>query len=190
MKHTIFGQFFANPLTTGAICASSPELSRLIVKMVGTEKASSIVELGPGTGAVTGFILEEKNPDSHFFVIELNPDILTAFRKSFPTVKAYQDCASNLPAILKQEGLASVDVVISGLPWASFPDDTQEEVLNSIYEALPKGGVFATFAYIQGAILPTGHSFKRRLNEYFSTVEKSEVVWRNIPPAFIYCCRK
>jgi len=190
MKHTIFGQFFSNPIRTGAICASSPELSRLITKDIGIERAKSVVELGPGTGAVTGFILESINPAASFFTIELNPDIIIALKKKFPKVKTYHDCASNLPSILRKEGLEKVDVVISGLPWAYFSDEVQEEILSSIVDNLPKGGVFSTFAYIQGTILPAGLSFKKRLRKYFSKVEKSQVIWMNIPPAFVYRCRK
>ena len=60
----------------------------------------------------------------------------------------------------------------------------------AILEALPAGGYFTTFAYLQGTWLPTGIKFRRRLEKYFSHVEKSRIVWGNIPPAFAYRCRK
>jgi len=190
MKHTIFGQFVSKPLTTGAICASSPELSKLITMDIGIEKAATVVELGPGTGAVTTFIVDAVSPKTNFFAIELNPDMYVAIKNRFPTVKTYHDCASNLPKILHKEGLKEVDIVISGLPWASFSDELQEEILSSIIDTMPKGGVFATFAYLQGTILPTGRNFKKRLKRYFSKIEKSETIWMNLPPAFVYRCWK
>ena len=190
MRHTIFGQFFANPLTTGAICASSPELSQLITEGIGIENASCVVELGPGTGAVTGFIAKGVSPASKFFAVELNKDMFVALKRRYPKVKVYNDCASNLPSLLHQEGCNHADAVISGLPWASFSDDLQEDILNSIVSVLPSGGAFATFAYLQGTLLPTGRNFRKRLKKHFSKVEKSKVIWMNLPPAFVYRCWK
>ena len=190
MRHTIFGQFFSRPMTTGAICASSPELSKLITEGVDIDKAACVVELGPGTGAVTGFIADAVSPESKFFAVELNHDMFIALKRRFPHVKVYQDCASNLPILLEKEGCKHADVIISGLPWASFSDNTQEEILNAIVDALPPGGSFATFAYLQGTVLPAGRNFKKRLRRHFSKVEKSKIIWVNIPPAFVYRCWK
>ncbi len=38
--------------------------------------------------------------------------------------------------------------------------------------------------------MPAGKKFKKNLGKYFSTVETSGVVWRNIPPAIMYRCVK
>ena len=190
MRHTILGQFLAKPFTTGAICASSPELAKMITEDIGIEKAKCVVELGPGTGAVTSFIAEAVPTKSTFFAVELNHNMYIALKRRFPKLKVYQDCASNLPMLLDKEGFKHADTIISGLPWASFSDELQEEILNAIVAALPKGGTFATFAYIQGTLLPSGRNFKRRLRKHFSKVEKSKVVWMNIPPAFVSRCWK
>jgi len=190
VKHTIFGQFFTKPMTTGAICASSPELSKLITEGIGVENASCVVELGPGTGAVTGFIAKAISDKTKFFAVELNRDMYVAIKHRFPNVKVYNDCASNLPELLAKEGFAHADSIISGLPWASFPDELQEDILSAIVKALPVGGSFATFAYLQGTLLPAGRNFKKRLKRHFSKVEKSKVIWFNIPPAFVYRCWK
>ena len=48
------------------------------------------------------------------------------------------------------------------------------------------GGRFATFAYLQGLLVPPGQKFRRRLDDYFTRVERSRVVWWNLPPAFVY----
>ena len=47
-----------------------------------------------------------------------------------------------------------------------------------------------TFAYVHGAGLPWGRSFRRLLERSFSEVRTSPVVWRNLPPAIVYRCRK
>jgi phospholipid N-methyltransferase len=39
-------------------------------------------------------------------------------------------------------------------------------------------------------VLPSAHKFRKKLDRTFHKVEKGKVVWGNIPPAFVYRCRK
>ncbi len=66
----------------------------------------------------------------------------------------------------------------------------QDSLLNATLESLKPGGQFATFAYLQGLLLPAGKRFKKKLAQSFSKVEKSPTVWLNMPPAFVYRCTK
>ena len=190
MKNTLLAQFLKNPRTTGAVCPSSRSLARMLVTGIGIEHARHVAELGPGTGAVTGSILGALPSDSRFFAVELNPDVIAAFHVNFPEVTVYNDSAANLPSLVRKEKMDALDAVISGLPWAVFPDPLQEEILAAIVQSLKPGGYFTTFAYVQGVLLPSGQHFKKRLGRLFPQVEKSPVVWKNFPPAFVYRCRK
>ena len=190
MKNTLLAQFLKKPLTTGAVCSSSPGLARMLVAGIGLECSSYVAELGPGTGAVTGTILRSMPEKSRFFAVELNSDVISAFHAVFPEVTIYNDSAANLPALLRKENIAALDAVVSGLPWAIFPDKLQDDILTAIFESLRPGGYFTTFAYIQGVLLPSGKRFPKRLSRIFAKVEKSPVVWKNFPPAFVYRCQK
>lgn len=190
MKPVVFKQFVKSPRTVGAVLPSSSFLCKTIVSDIGIESADSVVELGPGTGAATPHILNSITPEAKFFAVELDQEMLSVFTRRFPEVKVYNESASSLPQLLQQEGLTQVDAVISGLPWASFPCKLQEDILDAVIESMSPGGVFTTFAYIQGMLLPAAKKFKKRLHKYFSSVEKSRIVWRNVPPAFVYRCRK
>ena len=190
MKNTLLAQFLKKPLTTGAVCSSSQSLARMLVSGIDLEHAANAAELGPGTGAVTGAILDTLPSTGRFFAVELNADIISAFQTRFPEVKIYNDSAANLPDLLPRENMEALDAVISGLPWAIFPDDLQNEILGAVIRSLKPGGFFTTFAYLQGVILPSGQHFRRQLGKFFSLVEKSPVVWKNFPPAFVYRCRK
>jgi hypothetical protein len=77
-------------------------------------------------------------------------------------------------------------------PVLRMTTDCQTPNQNIVCRASPStgGGAFATFAYLQGTFLPAGRSFKKRLTKYFSKVVKSKVIWRNLPPAFVYRCWK
>lgn len=190
MNNTLLGQFLRKPLTTGAVCASSESLAKELTASIGLETAGSAAELGPGTGAVTKVILDRIPAACRFFTVELNSDVIRVFQEKFPAVTVYNDSAANLPELLRRENLTSLDAVVSGLPWAVFPDELQEQILAAILQTLKPGGCFTTFAYIQGLLLPSGMHFRKRIESMFSKVEKSPVVWNNFPPAFVYRCRK
>lgn len=190
MSLVLIKQFLKNPATTGTVWPSSPSLCKAMIADIDIDRADTVVELGPGTGVITKEILNTIQQQTNFFAIELNQDLCNKLKQKMPEVKVFQDSASNLGNILKQEGLDHVDCVISGLPWASLPDRVQEDILSAVLEYLPEGGFFTTFAYLQGMLLPAARKFRARLNQHFSSVRKSRIVWDNMPPAFVYICRK
>jgi phospholipid N-methyltransferase len=83
-----------------------------------------------------------------------------------------------------------VDCILSGLPWAAFPEQLQDRLLEEACKNLAPQGFFVTFAYLQGLLLPAGRRFARKIRGRFTHVEKSPVVWRNLPPAFVYRCQR
>lgn len=187
---SLFTKFLANPGKVGAFCASSRILAVEMTRHIGMEHAATVVELGPGTGAVTCEIIPRLTDRAKFIAVELDEDMAENLRHIFPRAVICCGCASNLPEILRQNGCSCADTVISGLPWAIFPEKLQDEILDAVLEALPPGGYFSTFAYIQGVMLPAGIRFRRRLESLFSKVETSPIIWRNFPPAFVYRCQK
>lgn len=190
MPHGFIRQFIKSPSAIGAIAPSSARLAREMVSNVGLETARVVVEYGPGTGAFTSAILARRNPNAVFFAVENNRKMAAAFRKRFPDVLLFEESVENLPAILGRVGEPEVGCIVSGLPWASFSADLQDRLLEVTHSVLRKGGSFSTFAYLQGLLLPSGMRFRKRLEVHFSQVSKSRVVWRNLPPAFVYRCVK
>lgn len=182
--------FVKSPGTIGAVWPSSSYLAEMITSEISLEESSSIVELGPGTGIFTSYILKKKKPDSKFFVVELNKELYEAIKQKFPDVKIYNKNAVNLKALAAKEGMDGVDAIICGLPWAAFPGSLQDELLNAIVDVLKPGGCFTTFAYLQGLLLPAGKRFRKTLKKHFTSVKTSRTEWKNFPPAFVYRCRK
>ena len=187
---SLFTKFLSNPWQVGAFCASSRALAVEMTRHIGMENAGTVVELGPGTGAITCEIVPRLAKNGKFIAIELDGDMAENLQLRFPRANVCCGCASNLPEILRENGCPHADVILSGLPWAIFPEKLQDEILGAVIEALPDGGSFSTFAYIQGVMLPAGLRFRRRLETLFSSVESSHIIWRNLPPAFVYRCKK
>ena len=55
---------------------------------------------------------------------------------------------------------------------------------------LAPGGCFVTFAYYGFHQLPGGRRFRALLERLLPQVTTTEVVWANLPPAFVYVGRK
>ncbi len=183
-------QLLTKPGSPGAIVPSSSDLANRMVELAAPPPGAVIAEYGPGTGVFTKRILDTLLPGQRFFAIEVNENFAKELMKRFPALHLHIGCASEVADCCRGEGVDRVDCVISGLPWAIFPDDLQAKILDAMMEVMPKGGTFVTFAYLQGLVMPAGRKFKKNLKRYFSKVEASGVVWKNIPPAIVYRCQK
>lgn len=183
-------QFVFHPTKTGAVAPSSKGLADLITDTADLSNASAVIEFGPGTGVFTEKIFQKISKNTKFFALEINPDFVEATRNRCPEVIVYQDSAANAKKYLNELGLKECDCIICGLPWASFSEDLQNELLNTIIDVLKPGGKFLTFAYLQGLLLPAGMRFKKKLSARFNKVTKTRTVWLNLPPAFVYCAEK
>lgn len=182
-----FSQLLRHPLQVGALLPSSRLLAESMMKMAGVNRASSVVELGSGTGVVTEVIQCALPPGATFFAIEINPVFVQETRRRCPSVTVHQRSAIDLPQLLKEEGVGNVDTIISSLPWAGFSYEEQDRILEAIIQSLVRGGRFVTFTYLSSLLLPAGRRFHRELQRRFDHLQKSPILWRNIPPAIVYC---
>lgn len=185
---TFLKEFIRKPGQLGAIAPSSLALAREITAEIGLEQARVVVELGPGTGAFTQVVVERMADDAVYLGVENNPAMAALFQERFSQLDLAEASVEDLPQILSARGLGPADCIVSGLPWAIFDDALQRRLMMSLYEAMAHGAHFATFAYLQGLILPPGLRFRRLLNETFDSVSLSRVVYRNLPPALVYRC--
>ena len=182
--------FVKRPFDTGSITPSSAELAAAMVEDMGISEADTVVELGPGTGVFTRVIQEQLKPEASLLCFEINPEMAEALRRNFPKAHVVNDSVENLAHHLEEAGCHGVDATISGLPWAAFSPERQRRLLDAAIKPLKPGGRFATFAYSHAAWMPPARRFRELLESRFSEVATSRVVWRNVPPAFVYRCRK
>jgi phospholipid N-methyltransferase len=182
--------FLRSPGSVGALWPSSPFLAKAMVRASEIHKAGNVLELGPGTGAFTGEILSSLPHGATFSALEIDPELAKAMAKKFPRAKVIEGCATKLGEHLATQKLAPPDAILSGLPWAAFDECLQNEILSQIRCVLRDDGVFSTFAYYGPHRLKAGKSFRRNLEKAFGKIQRSPVVLRNFPPAFIYTCRR
>ena len=178
------------PATMGAIAPSSPRLGAVLASVVPTTGQPVVVELGPGTGAVSAVIAEKLPPGSRHLAVELDPVMVEFLRRTRPELEVVPGNAADLGKLLADRGVTSVDAIICGLPWALFDDATQTSLLGEISRAIGDTGAFTTFAYLHGMTLTAARRFRRTLRSTFDEVLVTATVWRNLPPAFVYVCRR
>ncbi|MCR5660873.1 MAG: ribosomal RNA adenine dimethylase domain-containing protein [bacterium] len=169
---------------------SSQALAQEMINQASIKKAKVIVEFGSGTGVFTKKIISEIDCKTTFLAFEYNQQLAEALAREVPLLRLYNQSAADLPKVLDGLKIRKVDCIISGLPWATFTDEIQDELLNAAYTSLKRSGRFVTFAYLQGLLLPGGIKFAEKINKRFRTVSKSRIIWNNIPPAFVYKCVK
>jgi phosphatidylethanolamine/phosphatidyl-N-methylethanolamine N-methyltransferase len=183
---TFFKSFITKPGDVGAVLPSSDELADLVTDEGRIREANVVVEFGAGTGAITKWVLKKKRPDAAFFALEINPEFVSILRQRFPDVHILNDSAVNTRHYLAEFGHNGCDVVVSGLPWSTFKDELQDELIEAVRQSLKPGGCFVTYSYLTSRLTPGGMRFRKLMYEKFRNVRRTRMVWMNVPPAFVY----
>jgi phospholipid N-methyltransferase len=122
--------------------------------------------------------------------VELDGGLVGYLRANEPGIDVAHANALELDVVLGERGVRAVDVVVSGLPWALIGPSHQRVIVGHVAEALGRHGVFTTFAYLHALPLGGARRFRRLLESTFDEVLPTRVVWRNVPPALTYVCRR
>jgi phosphatidylethanolamine/phosphatidyl-N-methylethanolamine N-methyltransferase len=178
------------PGRIGAVYPSSPQLAGVLAAVVPSQGTPTVVELGPGTGAVSSVITGRLPAGSRHLAVELDPDMAAYLRRAHPGLEVIAGDAKELTTLLADRGADRADAVISGLPWSLFGEDGQRAILEQVGEAIGDEGAFTTFAYTHTLAMRGARSFRRVLGEQFDEVLISRTIWRNLPPAYTYVCRR
>lgn len=189
-RRTFLRAALRSPAAVGAVAPSSAGLAELLASIVPRDGAPVVVELGPGTGAISAAIDRRLPPAGRHLAVELDPDMVAYLRRTRPALEVVPGDARELGALLAARDVTHVDAVISGLPWALFDTATQTAILAEVTRLIGPHGAFTTFAYLHGMPLHTARRFRRMLAATFDEMLISRTVWRNLPPAFGYICRR
>ena len=177
-------EWLANPQHTGAIAPSSSRLAAAMARWLPKDPDSFVVELGPGTGAVTGEFLRRGLREDRLVAIEQNPRMAERLQKSFPRAQVIEGDAWQLDELLA-EALppgAQVGAVFSSLPIMNFPRARAEALAEKIHAVLRPRGTWVQYSYlITREKLPGAARFNRL---------GSDLVWLNLPPARVSIYRK
>jgi phospholipid N-methyltransferase len=190
---TFVGEAITNFSTVAAVSPSSRYLATAMLEPLALGKARVAVELGAGTGAITHALLEQLPPDAKLLAFEINPRFLECLQKSIsdPRVILINASVEHLDSELRQRGIEQVDAVTSSLGLAFMPERERQALFERLSPFLHRKSVFTQFQYIHGLQCVEGRlcrlNLRSLLIRYFESVQ-SRIVWRNLPPAFVFTC--
>ena len=150
---TFFRQFRETFVTTGAVAPSSRFLAKAMTEPLSQRTGPvRVLEVGPGTGAVTRHIVRQLRDGDRFDLVELNPrfvEILNQRFEAHPEYKPVSHCCAvhHLP-LQEFRAPEPYDFIISGLPLNNFPVPLVEEVFGAFFSLLRPGGVLSYFEYM------------------------------------------
>jgi phosphatidylethanolamine/phosphatidyl-N-methylethanolamine N-methyltransferase len=173
-KH--LGTAILHPTKVGSLFPSTRYVARAIIRELPKGHAH-LVEFGPGTGAITGKLLEALPLQGTLTALELN----TAFKPSLDRFHdprftvLFQDVLTALPEI-KRKHPQGVDAVVSGIPFSLIPIPIREKIVAATAEVLRPGGRFVVYQSTR-LLVPL-------FREHFAEVKVAYEV-RNVFPYFI-----
>jgi phosphatidylethanolamine/phosphatidyl-N-methylethanolamine N-methyltransferase len=177
-------EWLAHPQRTGAVAPSSPKLAAAMARWLPRDSDRFVLELGPGTGAVTAALLKRGLRENRLIAIEKNPSLAKLLRKRFPLAHIITGDAWHLDELLREhpQNVTSVGAVISSLPLLNFPKAQAGELAQKIRAILEPRGRWVQYSY---------HIIKDRSRgaEDFRLIS-SKIVWWNFPPARVHVLQK
>ncbi len=177
-------EWLANPQGTGSVAPSSPQLGAAMARWLPRNPESYVLELGPGTGAVTDALLKRGLREDRLVAIEFNPSLARLLRKRFPLATIITGDAWQMDELLRENvpAIESVGAVISSLPLLNFPKEQADALAHKIRGVLEPRGRWVQYSY---------HLMQRRCRggEDFRLLA-SKIVWLNFPPARVHVFQK
>jgi len=170
------------PLHMGAVMPSGRVLARTMAQYVDVNSSGPVVELGPGTGAITNALIERGIDQKRLVLVEYNPGFCALLRDRYPQAQVIQGDAYRLRDSLREVLGSPASAVVSGLPLVTKPMQTRLRLIRDAFLALAPGAPFVQFTYSVAPPIP-------RSLPGVST-EASERVWINLPPARVWVYRK
>ncbi|MBU6462635.1 MAG: methyltransferase [Bradyrhizobium sp.] len=170
------------PLHMGAVMPSGRLLARTMAQYVDVDSSAPVVELGPGTGAITNALIEHGIEQKRLVLVEYDPGFCALLRDRYPHAKVVQGDAYTLRDSLWDVLSVRASAIVSGLPLVTKPMMTRLKLIRDAFLALAPGAPFVQFTY--SVVPPIPRSLPG------VSTEASERIWMNLPPARVWVYRR
>jgi phosphatidylethanolamine/phosphatidyl-N-methylethanolamine N-methyltransferase len=170
------------PLHVGAVMPSSRMLARAMAAYVDPNGTAPVIELGPGTGAITNGLIQRGVDPARLVLVEYNPSFCALLKERYPQATVVQGDAYSLRDTLHNVLKVPVAAIVSGLPLVTKPMSTRLKLIRDAFAALAPGAPFVQFTYSVAPPIPKSLPGV--------STEASERIWMNLPPARVWVYRK
>jgi phosphatidylethanolamine/phosphatidyl-N-methylethanolamine N-methyltransferase len=141
-----------------------------------------VLELGPGTGAITKAILGRGVKPEKLVAVEYSTDFYEHLVRLYPGVNFINGDAFNLDKTLGSMKDQTFDSVVSAVPLLNFPMQARIALLETLLDRLPAGRPVVQISY--GPVSP----IIARPDRYH--IQHFDFIVRNIPPAQLWIYRR
>lgn len=169
------------PLHMGAVMPSSKVLARTVARYVDPRYDGPVIELGPGTGAITDALIAHGVAEKRLVLVEFDPGFCALLRERYPLATVIQGDAYNLDQTLS-EWKEPASAMVSGLPLVTKPMLIRLKLMRDAFLKMEPGAPFIQFTY---AVVPPIPKSLPGIH-----TQASERVWMNLPPARVWVYRK
>ena len=169
------------PLHMGAVMPSGKVLARTVARYVDVQSSAPVIELGPGTGAITDALIARGVSEKRLLLVEFDPGFCALLRERYPQATVIQGDAYNLDQTLselKQPAAA----MVSGLPLVTKPMMIRRKLMRDAFLKLEHGAPFIQFTSSVAPPIPKSLPGVH--------TQASERIWMNLPPARVWVYRK
>jgi phospholipid N-methyltransferase len=165
------------PQQIGAVLPSSKHLAAAMANWLPADPDAYVLELGPGTGAVTQAMLARGLREDRLVAIEKSARLASLLRERFPCAQIITGDACHLDRLLRRQAreVESVGAVISSLPLRMFPLEAARSLAAKIRAVLQPEGKWVQYSY---SLRQARHEATARFD-----LLATRVVWLNLPPA-------
>ena len=171
---------------TGGIVPSQRFLIARMISPVPETYRGQVIELGAGSGALT-LRLAAKCPEARILACEINPALARDHRGNLAEaglssrVELFTGSAANLLSEVGKGSIEKPDFIISGIPLGNLGGAKALALIDTIHQALRKGGLYIQF---QHSLLD-----RKKIKMRFPSL-RTVPVFLNFPPAVVYYARK
>lgn len=200
--------------STGAVLPSGRGLAAALCRFVregdgstaghnGDMRARRILEVGPGTGAVTVKIVQDMKPLDRLVLVERNEEFVSHLQNRMPEIAA--DTATRERISLVHAPIEDLpdnepfDLIVSGLPLNNFAVESVEQILSKLSRLLSPGGTLSFFEYVavrRAKALVCSSSDRERLRgiarvlgDFLKSEVRRDIALANVPPAWVHHVR-
>lgn len=163
-----------NPRAIGAISPSSPALAEAMAARVDFSLPGRVLELGPGTGAVTKALIRRGLGPERVLAVEADATFARMLRARFPGLDVVEGDATDASRIADK---GPFNAIISSLPLLNFPQHERIALVSALLRLVPPGVPFVQYSYGVSPPIPRGGDLR---------VTLAAKVWRNLPPARVW----
>ena len=173
-----YKKWTVRPDIVGAIAPTSRVMAGKIADVIRPDVKLPILELGPGSGAITKQILARGIEPENLISVEYTKSFIPGLRERYPSVDFIHADAFNISEIAKARGIKQFDTIISSLPLLNFSLIQRLRLVKMMLKLLTPGRPMVQFSYGPFSPLP----IKSKQYE----VEFLDTVLYNLPPARIW----